>query len=128
MTMTRKEQLAIINRAFAAMDGPQDGFSTVRDKLFAMNKESERKHRRFMGRASGLPVSAAAKLFTAQHVAQALLTPDRYTVDDVTYIRLECLYAQAYARRFRAELLAAWEAVGLTPEQVLAPDYAELMP
>jgi hypothetical protein len=126
--MTRKEQLAIINRAFAAMDGPQDGFSTVRDKLFAMNKESERKHRRFTVCASNLPVSAAAKLFTAQRIAQALLEPDRFTVDDVTYIRLECLYAQAYARRFRAELLAAWEAVGLTPEQVLAPDYAELMP
>ena len=125
--MTRKEQMAIINRAFAAMDGPQDGFSTVRDKLFAMNKADERKHRRFRDCASGLPVGAAAKLFTVQHIAQALLTPDRYTVDDVTDTRLEMLYAQAYARRFRAEFLAAWEAVGLTPEQVLAPDYVELM-
>lgn len=126
--MTRKEQWAIINRAFAAMDGPRDGFSTVRDKLFDMNKAGERKHRKFMGRErAGLPVAMAAKLFTVQHLAQALLQPDRYTVDDITHIRLECLYAQAYARKHRAELLAAWEAVGLMPEQVLQPDYVELM-
>ena len=126
--MTTKTQLALINRAFSVIDGPQDGFSTVRDKLFDMNRDGEVRHRRFMGRRTcGLSVPMAAKLFTIQHLAGSIREPDIYTVDDVTRIRLECLYAQAYARKHGAEFLAAWAAEGITPEQILALDYAELM-
>ncbi len=126
--MTRKESIRLIETAFGAIDGPQDGFSTCRDKLYRMNLESEKQHRKWCGaRRYGITVPMAAKLFTVQHIAQSLEKPDKWTIDDITSIRLECLYAQAYAKRHRADFLAAWEAAGVSLADLLALDYAELV-
>ena len=126
--MTRKESIRLIETAFAAIDGPQDGFSTCRDKLYRMNLESEKKHRKWCGgRSYSLTVPMAAKLFTIQHIAQSLEKPDKWTGDDITSVRLECLYAQAYARKHRQEFLDAFAAAGVTLADVLALDYAELV-
>jgi hypothetical protein len=127
-SMTRKESLRLIETAFAAMDGPQDGFSTCRDKLYRMNLESEKQHRKWCGaRRYGITVPMAAKLFTAQHLAESLEKPDKWTIDDITSIRLECLYAQAYAKRHRHEFLDAFAAAGVSVPDLLALDYAELV-
>ncbi len=126
--MTRKESLRLIETAFAAIDGPQDGFSTCRDKLYRMNVESEKQHRRFCSGATWrLTVPQAAKLFAVRHIAESLEKPDKWSIDDVTSIRLECLYAQAYARRHRQAFLDAFAAAGVNLSDVLALDYVELV-
>lgn len=127
--MKRKDALKIINAVFSQIDGPQDGFSTVRDKLHALELASERQHRRsFRGRFDfGLTVAQAAKLFTIKHIAEGLEKPDRWTVDDINAIRLEALKAQAWAKYHRDAFLAGFEAAGVTVAEVLALDYADLM-
>jgi hypothetical protein len=125
--MNRKESLACIAAVFSAIDGPQDGFSTVRDILYRLNLESEKQHRRGRYGVAGLTVPQAAKLSTIWHIAQGLEKPDRWTIDDINSVRLEALKAQAYAKRHRAEFLAAFESAGYSVADVLALDYAELM-
>ena len=125
--MTKKQTLTAIDRAFTELDGPQDGFSTVRDIMFRMEVDAEKRHRRFTGGAYGLSVKQTAKFWTVTRVAQGLDKPERWSVDDVISVRLECLKAQAYAKRHRAEFLAAFEAAGVTVAEALAWDYSELM-
>jgi hypothetical protein len=125
---TMKQQLKTINHAFNALPQIFHGFETVSDKLFRMNADAERQHRR--GRPAplnGFGIKAAARLFTIRHLAEALEKPNRYQVDDILYIRTECLHAQAYANQHRAEILEAWDKAGVKIDDVLAVDYAELM-
>jgi len=125
--MKRKDALKIIEAVFSQIDGPQDGFSTVRDHLYRLELASERKHR--LGRYSGwgLTVPQAAKLFTIKHIAEGLEKPDRWTIDDINAIRLEALKAQAYAKYHRDAFLAGFGAAGVTVAEVLALDYADLV-
>lgn len=126
--MSRKQTLAAIDRVFREMNGPQHGFDTVRDKLFAMNVKAEREHRKgaWSRGSHGLTVPQAARLFTVQHIAEGLDKPDRWAVKDVPYIRLEAIMGQAYACEYRAEFLAAFERAGVTVAEALSWDYAEL--
>lgn len=125
--MTRKDSLKIINAVFSQIDGPQDGFSTVRDRLYTLELASERQHRRGRYGGCGLTIPQAAKLFTIQHIAEGLEKPDRWTIDDINAIRLEALKAQAWAKYHRDAFMAAFEAAGFTVSEVLALDYADLM-
>jgi len=92
-----------------------------------MNLEAERKHRNGRSAPKNFSANKAAKLFTVLHLAQALTMPDRYTVADILHIRIECLFAQAYANEHRAEILNYWLAAGITPEDVMTLDYSQLM-
>ena len=122
-----KTQLKTIDHAFDAIPQIFHGFDTISDKLFRMNLEAERQHRRNRPTPKGFSANAAARLFTVQHLAQALEKPNRYQVDDILYIRTECLHAQAYANQHRAKILEAWDKAGVKIDDVLAVDYAELM-
>jgi hypothetical protein len=122
-----KQQLKTIDHAFNALPQIFHGFEAVSDKLFKMNLEAERHHRRNRPTPKGFSANAAARLFTIRHLAEALEKPNRYQVDDILYIRTECLYAQAYATKHRAEILEAWDKAGVKIDDVLAVDYSELM-
>jgi len=122
-----KQQLKTIDHAFNALPQIFHGFETVSDKLFKMNLEAERHHRRNRPTPKGFSANAAARLFTVRHLAEALEKPNRYQVDDILYIRNECLHAQAYANKYRAEILEAWDKAGVKIDDVLAVDYSELM-
>jgi len=122
-----KQQLKTIDHAFNALPQIFHGFETVSDKLFKMNLEAERQHRRNRPTPKGFSANAAARLFTVRHLAEALEKPNRYQVDDILHIRTECLYAQAYANKYRAEILEAWGKAGVKIDDVLAVDYSELM-
>jgi len=128
--MSKTEQLKLIDRAFNALPQIFHGFQTIGEKLFNMNLEAERQHRRsFSGRSTpkGFSANAAARLFTVRHLTEALEKPERYTVTDILHIRTECLFAQAYANENRAAILEAWDAAGIDRAAVLAVDYSELM-
>lgn len=124
--MNRSEQLKVIREAYAGLPDLQDGFRDVKERLLDMNLAAERQHRKGApnGIAHGLAVKDAAKLFVASHLLDGWKDPDKWSVDHILSIRNECLYAQAYAKRFHKELeqwATQWQ------EQFSGVDYAELM-
>jgi len=124
--VNRAQQIKTIREAFSAIPDLQDGFKDVREYLFDKNEQAERQHRKGapFGLKHGLTVKDAAKLFTVSHLLEGFKEPDKWTVDAITSIRPEVLYAQAYAKRFHKEL-TEWSAQWAEKfEQV---DYAELM-
>jgi len=124
--VNRNQQIKMIREAFSAIPDLQDGFKDVREYLFDKNEQAERQHRKGapFGIKHGLTVKDAAKLFTVSHLLDGFKEPNKWTVDAITSIRPEVLYAQAYAKRFHKEL-TEWAAKYASPfEQV---DYAELM-
>lgn len=127
--MSKSAQIKIIDAAFYALPQIFHGFQTIGEKLFRMNLEAERQHRKGFGRSApkGFSANAAARLFTVRHLAEALEKPDRYSVTDILHIRTECLFAQAYAAENRAAILEAWDGAGIDRAAVLAVDYSELM-
>ncbi len=124
--MNHTQQIKIIREAFSAIPDLQDGFKDVREYLFDKNEQAERQHRKGapFGIKHGLSVKDAAKLFTVSHLLDGFKEPDKWTVDVITSIRTEVLYAQAYAKRFHKEL-EAWSAEWA--EKFSQVDYAELM-
>ncbi|HEU0046281.1 MAG TPA: hypothetical protein VFQ43_01595 [Nitrososphaera sp.] len=123
---SKNSQIKLIREAYSAIPDMQDGFKDVREYLFDLNEEAERQHRKGApyGIKHGLTVSDAAKLFTVSRLLDGFQEPDKWTVDAITSIRPEVLYAQAYAKRFHKEL-TEWAGKYASPfEQV---DYAELM-
>ena len=122
--MLKSKQIATIRVAYAEMPEMQDGFYDVRDRLFDMNVEAERRHRHGGHPPSPLSVKDAAKLFTVSHLLDGWKEPDKWGVDAILQIRTEVLYAQAYAKKHHAEL-ATW-AEKWSPLFVEV-DYAELM-
>ena len=125
--MTKAAQLKLIDRAYNALPQIFHQYHTFSEKLFRMNLEAERHHRKNRPAPKGFSTNAAARLFTVQHLAASLETPDRFTVNDILHVRPECLHAQAYAAEHRAEILNYWLAAEITPADVLAVDYSELM-
>ena len=126
--MTSKaQQLKTIDRAFYALPQIFHHYKTIGEKLYSMNLEAERQHRKGRTAPKGFSANAAARLFTVLHLAQALEMPDRFKITDVLHIRLECLYANAYAIEHRAEILAAWDAAKVDTAEILAVDYSNLM-
>jgi len=124
--VNRTQQIKTIREAFSSIPDLQDGFKDVREYLFDKNEQAERQHRKGapFGLKHGLTVENAAKLFTVSHLLEGFKEPNKWTVDAITSIRPEVLYAQAYAKRFHKEL-TEWAAKYASPfEQV---DYAELM-
>lgn len=127
--MNKTAQLKIIDHAYNALPQIFHQYHAFGEKLYKMNLEAERQHRKGFGRTAprGFSANAAARLFTVLHLAQALEMPNRYKVTDVLHIRLECLFAQAYATEHRAAILDAWSAAKVDPATIMAIDYAELM-
>src|SRR5207244_9120380 len=122
---SKNGQIKLVREAYSALPDMQDGFKDVREYLFDLNERAERQHRKgAYGIKHGLSIKDAAKLFTVTYLLAGYKEPNRFSVDDITSIRSEILYAQAYAKRFHKEL-TEWSAKYASPfEQV---DYAELM-
>lgn len=121
--MNKTEQIRLIREAFDAIPSLQDGFWDVRERLQGMNAESERGHRKISG-DRGITVPLASILFVVKHLLDGHAKPNHFSVDDITSIRLEVLYAQAYAKRFHKELAEWAKKYRKAFEQV---DYAFLM-
>lgn len=126
--MTRAEQLALIDRAFAALPDMDRGYIVEKERLYYMCLQSEQRHRK--GRpamSSGISSRTAARLFTVLLIARGLAKPGRYVIGDVLQVRIECLHAQALVERFADVISLAWIAAGIDRADVLKLDYAELM-
>lgn len=107
--MTKKEQLKLIRNAYDEIPDLQDGFFDVRERLLDMNLVTERAHRKCQPYALAsnpwsMSIRDAAKLFVVSHLLDGWKESNKYTVDDILWIRNECLYAQAYAKKHYEEL------------------------
>lgn len=124
--MTRKEQLSVIHQAYNSIPQLFDGFKEVREHLFDMNRVAERQHQKETpaGCSNGLSIADAARLFTVKYLLEGHAEPEKWTVDALLAIRLECLYAQAYAKKFHTELSVWAQTWSEKFEQV---DYSALM-
>ncbi len=101
--MNRTEQLALIDKAFYALPNLADGFYDVSDRIFNLCLTSEKAHRKGHGDYH-CSAKVAAQYFTVKYLLDGWNQPNHYTVDAITSIRNEVLYAQAYAKRFHKEL------------------------
>jgi hypothetical protein len=124
--MERSKQLKTIREAYDSIPDLQDGFKDVREYLCDMNEQAERRHRKGTpyGIKNGLGVKDAAKLFTVSHLLDGWKEPEKWAVEHILSIRTECLYAQAYSKRFHNELTAwanKWQG------DFAQVDYVELM-
>jgi hypothetical protein len=124
--MDKTEQIKLIWKAYDEIPALQDGFKNVREYLFDLNDQAERRHRKGApnGIKHGLTVASAAKLFVVSHLLDGFKEPDKWSVDHIISIRNEVLYAQAYAKRFHTELTEWAAKFSAEFEQV---DYSELM-
>jgi hypothetical protein len=127
--MNKSQQISVVREAFRelARHDLYDGFFNVVDRLYDMNIEAERRHRKgtsIYGVADGFSAKDGARLFTVKHLLDGWREPDRFSVDDILNIRNEVLYAQAYAKKHHKELTAWAEKWQTQFEQV---DYSELM-
>ena len=127
-TMTRTEQIKLIDKAFAALPDMARSFTEEKAVLYQMNLDAEAKYRKGApyGMKHGLTKQQAARLFTVQHIGDALTDP-RFTLGDILSIRLECLRAQALAERYGATIRAAWQQAGVKLADLKSVDYAALM-
>jgi hypothetical protein len=125
---SRSQQIRTIKQAYSELHdlNLQDGFRDVVILLHMMNLAAERQHRKCApyGQRHGLTMSDAAKLFTVSHLLDGWSEPNKFTVDDITSIRSEVLYAQAYAKRFHVELADWATKYALLFTRI---DYAKLM-
>lgn len=125
---TKKEAVKLINEAYYRLECLNNiSWTKYRDRLFDMNKASEKQHDQ--GRpdhvSRGLSVSDSAKLFTVCWIAE-YLTGDKKAPDAACFInmRSEAFYAYSVAVTYKKEILKAWE--GLDIKAIASLDYAEL--
>lgn len=124
--MNKSEQVRVVRSAFDELGrlGLQDGWYDVRERLYDMNLEAEKRHRHGSHPPCGLSMKDAARLFTVSHLLDGWKQPNKWDVDAILHIRTEVLYAQAYAKKHHGQI-ATWAVKWTGPfEQV---DYAELM-
>jgi hypothetical protein len=130
MTITKKQQIALIEGLFRKIPDFWAGFKLARDDLFAMNQVAEKKHRKDACSSSyNCTVATIAKYFTVMHLFEGMQAAagekEGYTIEAILHIRLECLKAQAYAMTNKEKLQAWYDLVKSTEFETL--DYCELI-
>jgi hypothetical protein len=76
--LAKTKQVKLIREAYDSIPDLQDGFKDVREFLFDLNKQAEKRHR--TGRpAQPLTFNDAAKLFTVSHLLDGHKQPDKWT-------------------------------------------------
>ena len=123
MNMTKTQANTLINTLFAAIPDIYQGYGTMREILFAMEKQAEKKHRYNRPAVKGFSVAQAAKYFTIQHLFDGATAS--YTIEAMIDIRHEALLGCAYARRYSEELKGWMETVHASKFSEI--DYSELM-
>lgn len=127
--MNRADQLKLIAKAYDALPGMgSHGFYSQKEKLYDMNMESERRHRKGApsGFTHGITKDEAARLFVVKWIADEIRKPSRYDVTAVLSIRAECLHAAALAQLYRKDIRAAWKRAGITLDDLEQLNYADL--
>lgn len=127
--MKKSEQLALIEKLFAAIPDIWNGFTLMSDDLLRLNVTTEKDHRKHGCVVKGFPVKLAAKYWVVKHLSEACEGvfdgKHLYSIEALLCIRFECLKAQAYVMANKEKMQGWYEQVKAT--QFTTIDYAELM-
>ena len=112
MNKEQKEIVKRINQAYSKLYILSNiTWTPYRDELFKMNRQDEKRHR--FGdwseyHKNTATISDCARLFTVKHIAESLLTPNKYKVKDLLNIKKSCIYAQSLVDNYRDRIVKAW--------------------
>ena len=78
-----------------------------------MNRKDEKQHRTCMDRweehhKNSASINDCARLFTVKHIAESLLTPNKYKVKDLLNIKKSCIFAQSLVDNYKDRIVKAW--------------------
>ena len=112
MNKEQKEIIKRINKAYSSLYILSNiTWTPYRDDLFKMNRKDEKQHRARDWadyHKNSASISDCAKLFTVKHIAESLLTPNKYKVKDLLNIKKSCLYAQSLVDNYKDRIVKAW--------------------
>ena len=114
MNKEQKEIIKRINKAYSNLFILSNiTWTPYRDDLFKMNRKEEKQHRSSMGgweehHKNSASISDCAKLFTVKHIAESLLSPNKYKVKDLLNIKKSCIYAQSLVDNYKDRIVKAW--------------------
>ena len=83
-----------------------------RDDLFKMNRKEEKQHRSGTWadyHKNSAPINDCARLFTVKHIAESLLSPNKWEIKDLLNIKKSCIYAQSLVNNYKDRILKAWK-------------------
>ncbi len=110
--MNKKQQIKLIDQIFTKLGVLNDKTHTpYLGKLYEMNKQEEREHRRFVGSEYHLPVNDAARYYSVKYIWQGYKLKDQkdkgWTVKDVLTVRQAAIYGQSIAENYRQVIFVA---------------------
>ena len=114
MNKEQKEIVKRINKAYSKLYILSNiTWTPYRDELFKMNRKDENQHRAFGSdwekyHKNSASINDCARLFTVKHIAESLLTPNKYKVKDLLNIKKSCLYAQSLVDNYKDRIVKAW--------------------
>lgn len=113
--MNKKQQIKLIDQIFTKLTVLNDRTHTpYLKKLFEMNKQEEREHRRFVGSCYNVSVADAARYYTVKYIWQGYKLKDQkdkgWTVKDVLTVRQAAIYGQSIAENYRQVIFVALKA------------------
>ena len=112
MNKEQKEIIKRINKAYSSLYILSNiTWTPHRDELFKMNRKDEKQHRVgdwFEFHKNSASINDCARLFTVKHIAESLLTPNKYKVKDLLNIKKSCIYAQSLVDNYKDRIVKAW--------------------
>jgi hypothetical protein len=112
MNKEQKEIVKRINKAFSKLYVLSNITRTpYRDELFKMNKKDEKQHRVgdwYKFHKNSASISDCAKMFTVKHIAESLLNPNKWNVEDLLKVKKSCVYSQSIVKNYGDKIQKAW--------------------
>jgi len=112
MNKEQKEIVKRINQAYSKLHILSNiTWTPYRDDLFKMNRKEEKQHRSGDWadyHKNSASINDCARLFTVKHIAESLLTTNKYKVKDLLRIKKSCLYAQSLVDNYKDRIVKAW--------------------
>lgn len=127
-TMSKKDQIKLINEAYSKLDVLNNiTWTHYRDNLFREHLAGEKQHDRMRpeGTTRGITLSEAARLFVVHWIAEYLQGKKAPEVADYINMRHEAFTSYSLVARYREEIEKAWKDTDVKALTEL--DYAELM-
>jgi len=111
MNKEQKEIVKRINKAYSSLFILSNiTWTPYRDELFKMNRKDEKQHRSgdwAEHHKNSASINDCARLFTVKHIAESLLTPNKYKVKDLLNIKKSCISAQSLVDNYKERIVKA---------------------
>ena len=112
MNKQQKEIVKRINKAYSKLYILSNiTWTPYREDLFKMNRKDEKQHR--VGdwanyHKNSASINDCARLFTVKHIAESLLNPNKWEVEDLLKVKKSCVYSQSFVKNYGDRIQKAW--------------------